>query len=131
MGPGSSLGPGVRGHGDFPRVARQGLVAKAGPNTPARNRVDQGAPGAAGGNASPGLWYLPGDGDGPRPGQNVGPLMGLAWWVLWPDRAGFWQSWRPMSYGVTEAGTDSPGGLKWAPEPWAEMRKKRGPRCNL
>lgn len=34
-----------------------------------------------------------------------------------------------MSYSVTEAGPDSPGGLKWGLEPWAEMGKKRGATC--
>lgn len=56
MGAGSSLGLGTRGHEDSPRVTGQDLVAKDGPNTPTRNRVDQGTPGTTGGQHQP--WAL-------------------------------------------------------------------------
>lgn len=66
-GNGSSLGPGM-----------PGMLSQA----------DQGALRTARVSASPGLWHLPGYGDRPRPGQNVDLLMGLAWWVPWPEGQG-------------------------------------------
>lgn len=85
------------------------------------------------------------DNRGAAPALGFGTILGMGtgqgqdrmlshWWdwpggLPWPDRTGFWQSWRPMSYGVAETGTESPGRLKWGLEPWAEMGKKRGATC--
>ena len=62
----------------------QGLAARACPTAPARSR----AAGGTGAAPAPGIGQLPGDHDGLRMGEDVGPWTGPAWQGPWPDRAG-------------------------------------------
>ena len=71
MGSGSFLGP---------RAMETLPGCQGWPQNPSQEQDRPGGTGAAGANA-PGFWHLPGDRDGPRPGQNIGLLMRLAWRV--------------------------------------------------
>ena len=52
-----------------------------------------------------------------------GPSLGDPW----AGRAGLWGAGDQPCCGITGAGADSPGGLRWGPGPWAGGRASGGP----
>jgi len=83
---------------------------RARPTTPARSR----AAGGSGAAPTSDMGHLPGDEDSPRPGLDVGHLVGP-----WLGRAGLWGTEaQPCCCGAAGAEAEGCGGLTWGPGPW-------------
>ena len=95
-------------------------AGRAGPGGqgPARSR----AAGGTGAAPAPGIGHLPGH--RPRLGWDVGLRVGPARRGPLLGRAGLWGAGDQPCRGITGAGDDGPGRLKWVPGLWKSVNNK-------
>lgn len=90
----------------------EGSRARPGSQGPSCSQPGAGWPGGTRAAPAPGIRHLCGDGDGDglRPGCDMGPRVGLAWWDSWPGRAGLRRAGEQPCCSIAGAEADGPGG---------------------